>query len=96
MTPRLSGHFSIFGFIFFVLKSSWELRDNGFVKIWNFDPKASDSSQNFKISNVGYSVDLAQVDCVSAEGARGTLAKRAKASDELLCCTYNSAYDSKL
>ena len=58
--------------VLFSLWSSrlWELRDNGFVKIWNFDPKASESSQNFKISNVGYSVDLPQVDCVSAEGAR--------------------------
>lgn len=58
--------------ILFSLCSSllWELRDNGFVKIWNFDPEASESSQNVKISKVGYSVDLPQVDCVSAEGAR--------------------------
>ena len=56
MTPRLSGHFSIFGKVLFSLCSSlfWELRDNGVFKICNFDPKASESCQNFKRSNVGY------------------------------------------
>ena len=35
MTARLSGHFSIFGKVWFSLCSSlfWELRDNGVVKI---------------------------------------------------------------
>ena len=32
MTPRLSGHFSIFGLVFFVLLL-WELRDNRELKI---------------------------------------------------------------
>ena len=56
MTRRLSGHFPVFGLVFFVLKSllvnycktveSW--------KFFNFDPKASESCQNFNISNIGY------------------------------------------
>ena len=70
MTPRLSGHFSIFGFIFFVVKSPLGIARQRIRENLEFDPKASESSQNFKISNVGYSADLLQVDCVSAEGAR--------------------------
>ena len=31
MTPRLSGHFSVFCLVFFVLKSLLGLRDNGVV-----------------------------------------------------------------
>ena len=32
MTLRLSGHFSIFGLAFFVVKSHLRMRDNGVVK----------------------------------------------------------------
>ena len=32
MTPRLSGHFSIFGLFFLCSNLFWELRDNGVVK----------------------------------------------------------------
>ena len=38
MTPRLSGHFSIFSLVFFVLKSFWVLRATGVVKILLFFP----------------------------------------------------------
>ena len=44
MTLRLSGHFSIFGLVFFVLKYLLrKLRDNGVVKISNFHPNASET-----------------------------------------------------
>ena len=43
MTLRLSGHFSIFGFVFFVLNSLLGIARNGVVKIYNFDSKASES-----------------------------------------------------
>ena len=42
-TPRLSGHFSMFSMVFFVLKS---------------DLKAPESGQNFNITNVGYLTTL--------------------------------------
>ena len=54
MTPRLSGHFSIFGLASFVLKSllgiarHWRLEKN-----CNFDPKAAESCWSFNITNVG-------------------------------------------
>ena len=40
MTPMLSGHFSIFGSVFFMVKSLL-----GIARQWscNFDPKASES-----------------------------------------------------
>ena len=44
MTPRLSGHFSTFGSVFFVLKSLLGItRQWSRKKISNFDPKASES-----------------------------------------------------
>ena len=44
MTPRLSGHFCIFGSVFFVLKSLLGItRQWSRKKISNFDPKASES-----------------------------------------------------
>ena len=44
MTSRLSGHFSISGLVFFVLKFLWELSDNGVVKkLQFFDAKALES-----------------------------------------------------
>ena len=54
MTSRLSGHFSIFGLALFVLKSllgiarRWSRKKK---KKCNFDPKTSESCQNFNISN---------------------------------------------
>ena len=36
ITPRLSGNFSIFGLVFFVFKSLWELQNNGVVKNLRF------------------------------------------------------------
>ena len=36
MTPRLSGHFSIFGLVFFVLKLLLGIANNGVVKILLF------------------------------------------------------------
>ena len=41
MTPRLSGHFPIFGLVYFVLKSLLGMQNNGAVKIYNFVRKAS-------------------------------------------------------
>ena len=38
MTPRLSGHFSIFGLVFLSSSLFWELRDNGTWKIGNIVP----------------------------------------------------------
>ena len=55
MTLRLSGHFSIFGLVFFVLKYLLrKLRNNGVVKISNFHPKASETCYNLNISKAGY------------------------------------------
>ena len=54
MTPMLSSHFSIFGWIFFVLKSLL-----GIASQWNrekfaFRPQCVVMSIEFNISNVGY------------------------------------------
>ena len=54
MAPRLSGQTSIFGVVFFVSKSLWELRDERNLKICNFDLKASEPCLNIDISNVAY------------------------------------------
>ena len=55
MTPRLSGHFSIFGLAFFVLVSFGNCETMESWKIYNFDPKASESCSNCSIPNTGYS-----------------------------------------
>ena len=55
MTPRLSGHFSIFGLVFFVLKAllgiarQWSREK---FAIWALKPWSH--VKNFNISNVGY------------------------------------------
>ena len=47
MTPRLSGHFPIFGLVFFILNSLMGIaRQQSREKICNFDPKASESCLN--------------------------------------------------
>ena len=57
MTSRLSGHFSIFGLVFFVLKSllgiagQWSRKKK--IAILTLKPR---SCQNFNITNVGYSL----------------------------------------
>ena len=38
MTPRLSGHFPIFGLVYFVLKSLLGMQNNGAVKNLQFRP----------------------------------------------------------
>ena len=55
MTPRLSGHFSIFGLVFFVLKAllgiarQWSREK---FAIWTLKPWSN--VKNFNMSNVGY------------------------------------------
>ena len=55
MTPRLSGHFSIFGLVFFVLKSLL-----GIARQWSHEKFAILTLKphilvyDFSISNVGY------------------------------------------
>ena len=59
MTPRLSGRFSKFGLVFFVLKSPV-----GIARQWShekFAPKTSQSSWNFNISNAGYCKGLIEM-----------------------------------
>ena len=57
MTPTLSGHFSTFRFVFLCARvSSGNCETMESLKIGNFNPKASESLENFNISNVGFSL----------------------------------------
>ena len=74
MTPRLSGHFSIFGLVFFVLKSllgiakQWSREQFAMLEFWYIErgllEKRANSTRSFKFASWQKPTDIRLWQCI--------------------------------